>query len=348
MRCASVLLALVALVVPARAAVQDLGATIPNPDPWSWSTLLAADGGGGVYACDGDSIYRLVGTTFQTAFSGVAAAAGAGVDPPDFAVSPDGTTAYVTTGMSGRIVEVNLSNQTAQELSDARQNLGMSGNYGTAVDPIHAMPFTTNAWAQHLYHLDPTGNGTLTLLDTFANTGAVGGSFAFTPDGQLIVPVGTAFSNYPNDDRFPVDLYRFSRGWLDDLAAGTVAEGAGTRYAQNLMISGTGAVAADARGHVYMLAQDAIFEVDPDGNMSTLVGDPSRNIWSALFEGEEFMGMAYDAACDRILFGRRTTWFDGSGNRQHSAWGLYAVPEPATLVLLAVGAAAAGLYRRRR
>ena len=102
----------------------NLGITVPGPamKTNSWSTLVATDASGGVYACDGDTIWRLdaAGGAFSAVFAGVGSAADADVDPSGFAVNAAGTTAYVATGVSGRIVAVDLAGGSARELSGAR------------------------------------------------------------------------------------------------------------------------------------------------------------------------------------------------------------------------------------
>ena len=318
----------------------NLGITVPGPamKTNSWSTLVATDASGGVYACDGDTIWRLgaAGGAFSAVFAGVGSAADADVDPSGFAVNAAGTTAYVATGVSGRIVEVDLAGGSARELSGARAG---ASNYGLAVDPIHGQLFATDSYTQELWRVDPAGPGSLTSLDTFGWTGWFGSGIGFAPDGTLVVPVATGFSDWENDkDDYPTDVYRFTREWLDAVAAGSVPVGAGQKYATGVRVSGSGVVAVDVRGDAYLLATDAVYQVKANGAVDVFVGDASLNAFSLW--GCGYTGMAYDAAADRLLFVYRAS--------ADQDWGLYevAVPEPATLGLVAAGLA--GLLARRR
>ena len=67
---------------PAEASV-----TLPPPLGDYQFTALATDGAGQVYACDGQSVYKLSGSAFTTVASGLGTAvSGAWVDPSAFAV----------------------------------------------------------------------------------------------------------------------------------------------------------------------------------------------------------------------------------------------------------------------
>jgi sugar lactone lactonase YvrE len=323
------------------AGVTPIGGTLPPPASGSFATLLATDSLGGIYACDGNALYKFGGGTFGTVFTGIGGAAGAGNDPAGLAVTPDGRLAYVATGMSGTLVEIDLSAHTARRLTAA--GLG-NGNYGVAVDPIYGQVFLTSSWtagadaAQSLYLVDTTRNGALTLLDDFGKTSVAGGGIAFSPHGELIVPVPTSFSAWPTDDNFMIDLYRFSRSWLDNLHAGTVVTGAGQKYASNVIVSGTGAAAVDAQGTAYLVAADAIYAVDPSGTRRVAAGNENDNAWDMW--GFGFAALAYDLPGNRLITG----YSPPTG----TAYALSAVPapEPATLALLALGAA--GLLGRRQ
>jgi DNA-binding beta-propeller fold protein YncE len=323
------------------AGVQPIGGTLPPPASGSFATLLATDSLGGIYACDGNALYKFSGGTFGAVYTGIGGAAGAGSDPAGLAVTPDGRLAYVATGMSGALVEIDLSAHTARSLAAA--GLG-NGNYGVAVDPIYGQVFVTSSWtaganaAQSLYLVDPTKNGALTLLDDFGKTSVAGGGIAFSPQGELIVPVPTSFSAWPTDDSFMVDLYRFSRSWLDNLHAGTVVTGAGQKYASNVTVSGSGTVAVDTQGTAYLVAADAIYAIDPSGNRRVAAGNESDNAWDMW--GYGFTALAYDLPGNRLITG----YSPPTG----TAYALSAVaaPEPATLALFALGAA--GLLGRRQ
>lgn len=327
------------VMVLAALAAPAAGTDVPEPVNGVYSsTLLAVDGGGNLFCFDGDTIYGFAGGAFTPLVTGIAAAADAWVDPSAFGVRTDGALAYVATGYSGRIVEVDLAAGTSRELSGAR--IGGYGNYGLAVDPVYGKVFVTDSTTQSAYLLDPTGDGSLTLLDDFGSTGAFGGGLAFTPDGELTIPVPTAYAAWPTDDNYSLDVYRFSRSFLDDLAAGTIATGAGVKIADGVTVSGSGSAAADTHGNTYILAADAIYRVDDLGAVSVLVGDPSRNVFDVA--GIGFMGLAYDATQDRLYYAYREDIAD--------PWQLQtlALPEPMTLSMLAAGAAATVLARRRR
>jgi len=324
------------------AEVLPIGGNLPPPATGSYATLVATDALGTIYACDGNTLYKYGGGTFGTLFSGiVGAAGGAGSDPAGLAVTADGTRAYVTTGASGALVEIDLAAHTARRLTGA--GLG-NGNYGVAVDPIYGHVFLTSSWtagsnwAQSLYLVDPAGSGTLTLLDDFGRTAVTSGGIAFSPHGELVVPVPTSFSVYPDDDNFMIDLYRFSRPWLDDLHAGTIATGAGQKYASNVVVSGSGTVAVDTQGNAYLVAVDAVYAVEPSGQRRVVAGNELDNAWDMW--GFGFTALAYDEPGNRLITG----YSPPTG----TAYALSAVPapEPATLALVALGAA--GLLRLRR
>jgi len=317
----------------ATAGVQSLDGSLPSPAAGSYSTVLAADLLGGIYACDGNALYKYSGSAFTPLYTGIVAAGGVAFDPSALAVSADGSAAYVASGYSGHIVEIDMAKATARHLSGATLS---NGNYGIAVDPIYGLAFVTSSWtsgsnyAQSLYLLDPIGNGSLTLLDDFDGTGWAGGGIAFTPTGELFVPVPTAYSAWPKDDEFTVDLYRFSRSWLDSVAAGTASTGAGQLYATGVVVSGSGSVAADPKGHIYLTGADAIYGINTAGSLMIVAGDPALNAWDMW--GCGFMGLAYDAKEDRLVTGYAASFGD--------AFGLTAAdpaPEPATAGLVALG-----------
>jgi hypothetical protein len=330
-----------ALSAGATAGVQSIGGTLPPPAPGSYVTLLATDSLGGIYACDGEAIYKFSGGTQTTLFSGIAATAGASSDPAGFAVTADGSRAYVTTGFSGSLVEIDLAAHTGRSLpGTARSN----GNYGLAVDPIYGHVFLTSSWtagadlAQSLYLVSTAGSGSLTLLDSFGGKAVTGGAIAFSPNGELVVPVPTSFSYWPTDDRFNVDLYRFSRQWLDNLHLGIIATGAGELHGAGVIVSGSGSVAVDSQGNTYLVAADAIYQVDPAGTRRVVEGNENDNAWMMSYG---FSARAYDVKENRLVTGYSPSPGEG--------YALSAVPapEPATLGLMALGAAAL-LGRRRR
>ncbi len=197
----------------ARAALT--GITLPAPLGDYQTTLLATDSSGRVYACDGDSVYRLSGSAFSTVATGIGSAVGyASVNPSGFVVNASGTQAYVATGSSGLMVGVNLTTPSATELTGATPASGWTyGNYGLALDPISGSIFLTDSYNQDIYLVNPAGSGSLTLVKHF--TAAFGGGLAFSPTGQLYVPIPTGYSNWPTSDVFPINMYVFSRSWLE-------------------------------------------------------------------------------------------------------------------------------------
>lgn len=339
------LAAVMVLAAAGLAGIQPIGGTLPPPALGSYTTLLATDALGSIYACDGDTLYKYGGGTFSTVFSGlVGAAGGAGSDPAGLAVTADGQRAYVTTGMSGALVEIDLGARTARKLAGA--GLG-NGNYGVAVDPIYGHVFLTSSWtaganaAQALYLVDTAGSGSLTLLDDFGSSAVAGGGIAFSPHGELVVPVPTSYSAWPVDDNFTVDLYRFSRSWLDDLHAGTVAAGAGQLYASDVTVSGSGAAAVDAQGNAYLVAADAIYAVDPTGQRRVVAGNELDNAWNMW--GYGFTALAYDGPGNRLVTG-----YSPPSGTAYALSAVPPVPEPATLALTMLGAAGLLRLRRRR
>ncbi|HUU82806.1 MAG TPA: pre-peptidase C-terminal domain-containing protein, partial [Phycisphaerae bacterium] len=278
-----------------------LDGSLPNPASGSYTTLLAADLLGGIYACDGDSLYKYNGSAFSPLYSGIVAAGGAPFDPSALAVSADGSAAYVASGYSGKVVRIDLAGATPAAAGLANAALPSGSNFGLAVDPIYGQLFISDSWTQSLYLVDSTGAGAVTLLDNFSGTGWAGGGIAFTPTGELFVPVPTSYSVWPTDDEFTVDLYQFSRSWLDSVAAGTASTGAGQLYATGVVVSGSGSVAADAEGHIYLTGADAIYGINTAGNLTVVAGDTTLNAWDMY--GYGFMGLAYDAKEDRLVTG---------------------------------------------
>jgi len=295
---------LAALAVPAAADMQNLGIVVPAP-PSLWQyTPLAVDAAGKVYAFADDTLYGLAGGAFAPLVSGIKQLAWGDddiwIDPSGFAVNAAGTLAYVATGYSGRLLEVNLAAKSARELTGA----ALAANYGLAVDPIYGKVFLTDSYTQDLYLVDTVNSGGLTLMKQFA--GAVFGSgVAFSPAGELVVPVATALAKWPTDDHYPVDLYRFSKAWLDEAAAGKTPTAQPACFGTGLKVSGTGFIVADSKGITYLQAADAIYTVDPNGNLGAACGDPSINVFDWDMAGRGFMGLAYDPVEYRLLFAYR-------------------------------------------
>jgi len=344
-RTLAVMLMLCAAAATAGAAMNDLGIPVPEPGLWHF-TALASDAAGTVYAFEGDTLYRLQGGGFQPLIAGLEAAVWPGqnmtIDPSGFAVTPSGRTAYVATGMTGRLVEVNIDTGSAQfgaarELTGAAMTSG--SNYGVAVDPLTDTVYLTDSYAADVYAVDTAGAGALTLVRAFAG-GLFGSGIGFSPTGDLVVPVATGYAAWPTDDTYPVDVWRFGRDVLDTLPAGPVPADPGDEFASGLAVSGSGFTAVDADGNTYLQAADGIYCVGPTGAPSVLVGDTSANAFDLV--GVGYMGLAYDAAGDRLLFAHRTD--------DAQPWSLheYALPEPVTLALLAAGAGGLLLARRRR
>jgi len=330
---------------PAAAALSDLGIAVPEPGLWRF-TALSADAAGTVYAFEGDTLYRLQGGAFQPLVANLESTVWPGqdmtIDPSGFAVTPSGLTAYVATGMTGRLVEVNIDTGSSQfgaarELTGAAMPSG--SNYGVAVDPLTSTVYMTDSYAADIYAVDTADTGSLVLVRAFAG-GMFGSGIGFSPGGDLVVPVATGYAAWPADDTFPVDLWRFGRDVLDTLPAGPVPADPGELVAAGLAVSGTGFTAVDGKGNTYLQAADGIYRVDPSGDLSVLVGDTSANAFDLVSVG--YMGLTYDAAGDRLLFAHRT---DAA-----QPWSLheYTLPEPTSLVLLAGGAGGLALARRRR
>ena len=339
----TIIVSLVLVAVAGLSAGRADAVSVPPPVSGSWLTALSTDGSGTLFACDGNTVWRLQGGSFTSVYSGVRVTADVSVDPSGFAVNAAGTQAYVATGFTGRLVEVNLLIPSASELSGARNAGGTSfayGNYGVAIDPIYGKVFITDSTNQDLYLMDPSGSGSLTLLKNFS--GSFGGGLAFSPTGELYVPVPTAYSVAGTADNFPIDLYRFPRSWLDDVAAGltpTTATDA-VRYAQNLAVSGTSFVAIDGSGVAYLQAVDAIYSVSAAGDLSTFLGDPSKNVFTMGDTG--YRGLAFDPTSNQLYYGYR----EATG--QPLELGAQAAPEPATVLLLGMGAAIVALRRKRQ
>jgi DNA-binding beta-propeller fold protein YncE len=328
----------------AAAGMTDLGVAVPEPGPWRF-TALAADASGGVYAFEGDTLYRLEGGGFQPAVANVAAQVWPGqdmtIDPSGFAVTPSGTAAYVATGMSGRLVEIDIDTASpqfgaARELTGAAMPSG--SNYGVAVDPVAGGVYLTDSYSADLWAVDTAGAGSLTQVRSFPG-GLYGSGIGFSPAGDLIVPVAKGYAAWPTDDGYPVDLWRFGRDVFEGLAGGSVPPDAGDCFAAALTVSGSGFTAVDADGNTYLQAADGIYRVDPSGGLSVLVGDTSLNAFDLV--GVGFMGLAFDASANRLLFAQRTA--------ADVPWMLHEVvlPEPATLGLVGAGLVLA-LARRRR
>lgn len=336
----TIIVSLVLVAVAGLSAGRADAVSVPPPVSGSWLTALSTDGSGTLFACDGNTVWRLQGGSFTSVYSGVRSTADVSVDPSGFAVNTAGTQAYVATGFTGRLVEVNLSApSSARELSGARDAGGTSfayGNYGVAIDPIYGKVFITDSTNQDLYLMDPSGSGSLRLLKSFS--GSFGGGLAFSPTGELYVPVPTAYSVAGTADNFPIDLYRFPQSWLDDVAAGRTPTTDAVRYAQNLAVSGTSFVAVDGSGVAYLQAVDAIYSVSATGDLSTFLGDPSKNVFTMGDTG--YRGLVFDPTSNQLYYGYREV------TGQPLELGAHAAPEPATLGLLALGLAT--LLSRRR
>jgi DNA-binding beta-propeller fold protein YncE len=325
----------------ATAGVQSLGGSLPSPAAGSYSTVLAADSLGGIYACDGNALYKYSGSAFTPLYTGIVAAGGVAFDPSALAVSANGSVAYVASGFSGKVVRIDLAGATPLATGLSNAGLPSGSNFGLAVDPIYGRVFLTDSWTQALYVLDPAGTASPKLLDSFDGTGWAGGGIAFTPGGELFVPVPTAYSAWPKDDEFTVDLYRFSRSWLDSVAAGTASTGDGQLYATGVVVSGSGSVAADPKEHIYLTGADAIYGINTAGSLMIVAGDPALNAWNMW--GCGFMGLAYDAKEDRLVTGYAASFGDAFG-----LTGVAPAPEPATAGLVALGLVALAARRRKR
>jgi hypothetical protein len=330
---------LAALAVPAAADMQNLGIAVPAP-PSLWQyTPLAVDGAGKVYAFADDTLYSLSGGAFLPVVSDIRQLAWGGddivIDPSGFAVNAAGTLAYVATGYSGHLLEIDLTAKTARELTGA----ALTSNYGVAVDPIYGKVFLTDSYTQDLYLVDTAGSGSLALMKQFAGA-KFGSGIAFSPAGELVVPVATAVAKWPTDDHYPVDLYRFSKAWLDEAAAGKTPTTEPVLFGTGLQVSGTGFVAVDSAGEAYLQAADAIYSVDALGGLGVVCGDPSINVFDWDMAGRGFMGLAYAPAENQLLFAYR-----GSTGED---WQLYGTPEPATLALVAMGVVAIAARRRSK
>ncbi len=111
-------------------------------------------------------------------------------------------------------------------------------------------------------------------------------------------------------------------------------------YATGLPISGTGCVATGSDGATYVEAANAIYRIGADGTISTLLGDPSQNVFDDSMIGAGFMGLAFDPTTDELYYGYRDSDTDPL------MLGEIMVPEPATLALVGLGAAV--LFRRKK
>ena len=304
---ATVLAVLVLVAAPAAADMRPVGnVQVPAPlGDWHF-TALATDSSGGVYASDGDAIFRLTGGVFQPVVSDIIETLWPGgtmsVDPSGFAVNAAGTHAWIASGMTGRIIEANLSTGAVRNLSGAV----LSGNYGIAAGPVGL--FVTDSYSADVYAVSTAGNGAMQRVAAFPDS-LFGSGIAFTPGGDLIVPVGYQYAQWPDNDNYPVDLWRYPAGFQQSGAPGVP----GVRFAQALQVSGSGFTAADARGAAYLEGADAIYRVDRAGNRLVLCGDATQNAFDLV--GLGFMGMAYDAAAERLLFAYR--------NESTQPWRLY-------------------------
>lgn len=338
-------LALVSGWILAAADCRGDGVALPPPLGLYKSTLLATDTGGRLYACDGDTVYRLSGSAFTPLYTGLVGVAVASsgiddlqIDPSGFGVSADGARAYVASGASGRLLEVNLTTPSARDLPGTAGGW-VYGNYGLAVDPIYGQVFVTDSLDNALFKVNTGGDGSLSLVKHFS--GAIfGGGLTFSPTGELYVPVATG-SSWPSDT-LSADVYKFPRSWLDDLAAGHTPATDASLMAAGIHVSGTGTVVAGEGGAVYVEASDAIYRVAPDGTVTVVAGDPSINIFDPSMAGVGFMGLAFDPATDNLAYGYRDASTAPLGLETQ------ATPEPATLALVGLGAAVLAWRRRKK
>lgn len=300
----------------------------------------------------GDSIWRYDAGAgvFTDQIFGLRSAFGGPVRTSDtgFAAGPSGQ-ALVMMGSAGGALIVDLDAGThalAPNIGSGPGDTGSDDNLFSAASRAAGKYYATYVAPDYsnftsIYLLNPgAATPAVFVVDPPAaapipnTTANYSGSMAFDAAGNLYVGV----LSYLTGQNFPIgtaSFYRIDAAGLDIFESGSPLPGSAMHYLGGAPSNGNGSLVVDAAGDLYFNTATGIGRFR-DGAITSVVGDvlatsfPSKNTVE---------GLAYDPATNSLAFGQYNQSLGG-----HEITFL-AIPEPASAVLLMIGAA--GMMRRR-
>jgi hypothetical protein len=219
-----------------------------------------------LYAFSGWSLYRYdIGSdSFVAVLVNVGAATSKTWDPADFAFSTDGLFAALPTGSSGGFVDAVIPSGPATEKT------GLSRNYFSTASRFRTNELYANGVASSpnfLFRLSLTGNGSEFPLCSVSMKSS--GSLAFdAADNAYIADFG------PTPDGLgKVDIYRISRGQLDNAAIDPCFVVTPQLLANDIVLAGSDSMAIDGSYNIYIGSYVGIAKImpSPDPNVYQVV-----------------------------------------------------------------------------